>query len=91
MDKLEQLVLPSKDSLTGKAELSKDEINVVLKTLESQKVEVDPVFIRETWHVLFLSRFLEQAIQKVGLCGDISDGGEFSPVATGQVCKKGYI
>ncbi|GAU97682.1 hypothetical protein RvY_08935 [Ramazzottius varieornatus] len=83
VDKLEQLVMP-KEAATGKAELSKDEINVVLKTLESQNVKVDPLFIRETWHFMFLSRFLEQAIQKVALCGDISDGGEFSPVATGQ-------
>lgn len=64
--------MTSQDLVHG-PEISKDEVNVILKTLESEDIKVEVPFIRETWRYLFLSRFLEQAIQKIALCGDVSD------------------
>ncbi|XP_055335185.1 dynamin-like 120 kDa protein, mitochondrial [Paramacrobiotus metropolitanus] len=73
MDQLEKLILPNDEDVARSPELSKDEVNVIQKTLESANIKVDGMFIRETWRYLFLSRFLEQAVQKVALCGEVVD------------------
>ncbi|OWA52960.1 Dynamin-like 120 kDa protein, mitochondrial [Hypsibius exemplaris] len=78
VDKLEKLIMPTEGELTHGTDLSKDEINVVQKTLESQGVKVDPAFIRDTWRYLFLSRFLEQAVSRIGMCGEVSDSEDLN-------------
>ena len=64
--------------LTHGGDLSIDETNVVVKTLESQNVKVDHGFVRDTWKYIFLSRFLEEAINQITTCGDISESDDLN-------------
>ncbi|XP_053379001.1 dynamin-like 120 kDa protein, mitochondrial isoform X2 [Mercenaria mercenaria] len=51
--------------------LSQDELTTVKQTLQSQGIEVDAEFIKQTWYHVFREKFIKRALQQ---CSDCKKG-----------------
>ncbi|XP_052284980.1 dynamin-like 120 kDa protein, mitochondrial isoform X2 [Dreissena polymorpha] len=65
---LEKLLKPQ---TTHRPSLSQDEVTTVRQTLQSQGLEVDTEFIKETWYHVFRERFILKSLQQ---CADCKKG-----------------
>merc|ERR1711976_560666 len=65
MKELEKLIMASEKP---NPVLSSDELTTVRKNLETQNVDVNSQFIRETWDALYSNHFLKMALHKAGEC-----------------------
>lgn len=70
-NELEKLLKPQLPNFKHRPSLSQDELTTVKQTLQSQGIEVDAEFIKETWYHVFREKFIKQALQQ---CNDCKKG-----------------
>ncbi|XP_060586463.1 dynamin-like 120 kDa protein, mitochondrial isoform X2 [Ruditapes philippinarum] len=67
-NELERILKPQR---RHRPTLSQDELTTVKQTLQSQGIEVDAEFIKQTWYHVFREKFIKRALQQ---CNDCKKG-----------------